>query len=126
MSIRVELLPTGCDAPSYDAVSACETLGFDSPLDVRWCHVSQDPIEQPSLSRSLVSRLLTFVRKTRSLGIKGGCTCGEPIPELKVYTLASGQQNEARYSLGQCPHCRTMFWGDGRAPSSGFDEGIIE
>lgn len=30
-----------CDAPPYAVVRACETLGFQSPLDVRWCRKSQ-------------------------------------------------------------------------------------
>jgi hypothetical protein len=40
MFSRLGPINIDCDAPAYGVVEACEKLGFQSPLDVRWCGMS--------------------------------------------------------------------------------------
>jgi hypothetical protein len=103
-----------CDAPPYPIVAACQDLGFQAPLDVRWY------------------RLRPFLRGRRG-GLFGfhplqwlfgshhppgpACTCGQPLPRLEHYTFTPVSKREAYYLLGQCRRCRTMFWEEASAPS---------
>jgi hypothetical protein len=40
MFSRLGPIDLKCDAPLYSVVAACGKLGFQSPLDVRWCRTS--------------------------------------------------------------------------------------
>jgi hypothetical protein len=103
-----------CDAPLYSVVEACGTLGFQSPLDVRWCRTSN------FLGRQLVPDggfhpLRWLFGSSRSS--KTTCTCGQPRPELGPCTFKFESGKEGHYLLGQCPRCRTMFWEEASVPS---------
>jgi hypothetical protein len=98
--------PAECDAPPYRVVEACADLGFEAPLDVRWCRANQN-----QLSSSTVG--IQFWR-----GFFGGtsrpddnrCACGGPMPLLEHYTFTFASLRVARYLLGQCPRCRAIHW----------------
>ncbi len=108
MSGRLETIEIRCDAPPYAIVHVCERVGFRTPLDVRWCRMSEflkrDDGPWARLARAW----------KRFLGIKqrkpGTCTCGEPLPQLERYQFWTFAGKEAEYRLGQCRRCRTMFW----------------
>jgi hypothetical protein len=38
------------------------------------------------------------------------CSCGQAVPPLESYTFTFVSGKETQYHLGQCPHCRTIFW----------------
>jgi hypothetical protein len=94
-----------CDAPAYTIAQACERLGFESPLDVRWLRLSYLRGEG---GKGPQAAWLQAVRRDR--GREGSCTCGQPLPALveAVFVLAPGK--EMAYLLGQCARCRTIFW----------------
>lgn len=99
-----------CDSPPYPIVRACSRLGFRSPEDVRWCRlcpIVPPPARQPSMF-SLQGLKSIFAKPEAPKG--PACVCGHPLPGLDrcSFTLASGKQVD--YLLGQCPHCRSIFW----------------
>jgi hypothetical protein len=102
-----------CDAPPYAVVEACERLGFQSPLDVRWCQVSHflPGREGAGVLRSW--KALFGLGRAK----EGSCPCGEPLPVLDKYAFFFRSGKEADYFLGQCRCCRTVFWEDS-PPSS--------
>jgi hypothetical protein len=103
-----------CDAPLYCIVKACRKLGYQSPLDVRWCRTSH---------------FLGCLRETGggfhpwrwlfggSLNPKTTCTCGEPLPKAKNCICTFQSRKECHYLLGQCLRCRTMYWEEVSVPS---------
>jgi hypothetical protein len=102
-----------CDAPLYFFVEACGKLGFQSPLDVRWCRTSHLPGGKRGPSGGFHPlRWLFGGRKPKTT-----CTCGQPLPKMKICicTYESGQ--EGHYLLGQCRRCRTMYWEEVSVPS---------
>lgn len=106
MFSRLGTLEISCDAPPDAVVRACETLGFQSPLDVRWCRKSQLRRGHSRLGgiHALYPWNWFATRNRPSQG--NTCTCGQPLPVLYKFAL----DKVADYLLGQCCRCRTMFW----------------
>jgi hypothetical protein len=104
-----------CDAPPYPIVRACAKLGFRSPLDVRWRRVK--PHEEPEGWEKVLSwrpwRLLRGAARRH----REACFCGAPRPHLEM-CIFIGYGHRARYVIGQCGRCRTIFW-DEAGPESG-------
>jgi hypothetical protein len=98
-----------CDAPPYAVVQACRHVGIQSPEDVRWLRMSafrgrQDRRHQgPSL---LFWKVLWDAGKRTDTT----CTCGAPLPELRLVVVTFNTGYEASYLLGQCGRCRTVYW----------------
>jgi hypothetical protein len=92
-----------CDAPPYPVVAACEELGFQSPLDVRWCRM-RTLLVAPSAGSGLLGWL--FGRSHSA----GRCACGQPFPTLQRYILTFKSKMQALYLLGQCRRCHKIFW----------------
>jgi len=93
-------------------VRACETLGFETPLDVRWCRMSHFQYEREQPEDALGSSAWTWFfhkspRKEKT------CTCGKPLPVLQWYIFTFVTDQMVDYHLGQCPRCRTIFWEEG-------------
>lgn len=103
MFSRLGTLELSCDAPPYAVVRACETLGFQSPLDVRWCRKSQ-VIHGHSGPRG-ISALLPWNWFSQG----HTCTCGNPLPVLHKHAFTF-DDSVADYLLGQCCRCRTIVW----------------
>jgi hypothetical protein len=96
-----------CDAPPYAIVEACGQVGFESPLDVRWCKLSHFLASGGSAFGSLSWKLFGGnVPKERA------CSCGQRLPVLEKYTFMFASEKLADYLLGQCHICRTIFWED--------------
>jgi hypothetical protein len=97
------------DAPPYRVVEACANLGFLCPLDVPWWRVSRtgrNEGQATGLIRGLVRRLFSATDLQES----PLCTCGQPAPYLESYTFTFSTHRQARYLIGQCRRCRTVFW----------------
>jgi hypothetical protein len=94
-----------CDAPFYCVVEACGKLGFQSPLDVRWCRISNFVGGQVSVGFRLLRWLFGGSQFPETT-----CSCGQPLPAMKSYTCVFESAKEGHYLLGQCRRCRTMFW----------------
>jgi hypothetical protein len=110
-----------CDAPPYHVVEACDSLGFQAPLDVRWCRASHLPGDRREVGDGLSHLLVLFGQSP-----EGICPCGQPAPAMQTYccTFASGK--ESHYLLGQCRRCRTVFWDDAWPVPTWVEEGVVE
>jgi len=109
MSSRYGPLEIHCDAPPYPVARACQSLGFQAPLDVRWLRLSHflQGSGEPAASSGIQFWKLSFGPSQP----KGkACTCGQPLPGLEKYTFTFRSERQADYLLGQCRHCRTIFW----------------
>jgi hypothetical protein len=100
-----------CDAPPYSIVRASRTLGFLSPEDVRWCRMSHYRAERDSLWELLnpvtwKQALGGSVRTRRAYT----CVCNQDLPAMERYLFTFGTGRQEAYLLGQCRHCRTIFW----------------
>jgi hypothetical protein len=93
---RVDIV---CDAPPYSVVKACVSLGFRTPLDVRWVRIERREIERKAHS------ILPWIRQSIP-----GCSCSHPLPALESYTFTFASGKQSRYYLGQCPRCNTIYW----------------
>lgn len=98
-----------CDAPPYPVVRACRHIHFQTPEDVRWLRMSAFRTWRDSRQHEAPSQFWKTLWK-RDKSVAGTCTCGEPLPELRlaVFTFETGVQ--VSYLLGQCSRCRTIFW----------------
>ena len=103
-----------CDAPLYCVVKACGQLGFQSPLDVRWCRMSRFRGGQREPDRGFHPLRWLFGGGPSP---KRTCTCGQPLPLMECYTCTFESAKECHYLLGQCRRCRTMFWEEVSVPS---------
>jgi len=103
-----------CDAPPYSVVEACGNLGFQSPLDVRWCRLSRYLGRQREPADGFHPLRWLFGGRQHPTTT---CICGEPLPRMKhcTCTFASGKEDE--YLFGQCRRCLTMFWEEVSVPS---------
>jgi hypothetical protein len=101
-----------CDAPPDPVVQKCERLGFESPLDVRWCRLSHFLNEngEPRGALGLPPWKWFFARSRRK---ERTCTCGRTLPVLAEYTFPFAWGEIGTYFLGQCHRCGTMFWEEG-------------
>jgi hypothetical protein len=111
MSSQLWPIEINCDAPSYLVVQACERLRFLSPLDVRWCRMSNF-LHESNASLRLWNFLFTKNQLERRT-----CTCGELLPVLEGYAFTFACGKVLNYGLGQCPKCRTVFWEEGIVPA---------
>jgi hypothetical protein len=87
-------------------VAACEKLGFQSALDVRWyrmSHFIKGQREKSGFHPWLWLFGMTPPPKTP-------CTCGQPLPLMECRTFTFVSEKKAHYLLGQCCRCLTMFW----------------
>jgi hypothetical protein len=112
MSDSVGQLDFQCDAPEYSIVRECETVGLQSPLDVRWCRMTLFLAEYAvqKLRKASIWQRLLGAPEIRALS----CACGEGLPGLGKYLFEFSSGRKETYFLGQCPRCRTIFWDDAR------------
>ena len=104
------------DAPPYSVVKACEGLGFQSPLDVRWCRMSHVLRGQRELGGVVGFHPLRWLFGSGQPP-KTTCSCGRALPLIECFTFTFVSEKEARYLLGQCCRCRTMYWEEASVPS---------
>ncbi len=105
-----------CDAPPYAVVAACAGLGFQSPLDVRWCRLTpflKNLCEPGGVLGSHAWKWLFGSNQPP----EPTCTCGQLLPLMGLYTFTFASKKECHYLLGQCCRCRTMFWEEVAVPS---------
>lgn len=112
MSRSPESPEISCDAPAHSVVQACEGLGFDSPLDVRWLRLSHFVTACAAQPNGGGSDFWGWLFKRDRLE-PGACTCRAPLPELENYTFTFASGRVIDYQLGQCRCCRTIFWEGG-------------
>jgi hypothetical protein len=112
MSSQFEPQESDCDAPPYHTVRACQGLGFESPLDVRWCRLRQF-LSGHADPRISVLRAWAWLLGQKPPGKT--CVCGNPLPALDQYTFTLQSERQAHYVLGQCRRCHTIFWDDAAA-----------
>ncbi len=98
-----------CDAPPYRVVEACARLGFQTPLDVRWCRLSEFLNRQRAQSSALGGHLWALLFGSAHDRLLT-CPCGNTLPILEKYTFTFVSHRVAEYRLGQCPKCRIIFW----------------
>lgn len=99
------VIEIGCDAPPYRIVQACEKLGLQSPLDVRWCRLSNAAM---LARRPRCWPWQWFFGRNRAKART--CSCGRPLPALFKFAFKFPGGNIPDYRLGQCCRCRTIFW----------------
>lgn len=109
MSNQLGPLEVHCDAPPYSVVRACEGLGFQSPLDVRWCRAGQSA---GSASRRGFLGGHTWKGLFSRSQESEGCSCGQALPSLDRYTFLFLTGKETDYLLGQCKRCRAIHWSE--------------
>ena len=106
MSEHLGPMEVNCDAPPYRVVDACAPLGFQTPLDVRWCQMRHFLAEKSG--RPFWEK---FFRKGQPEG--RNCFCGRSLPRLESYTFTFSSERKAVYFLGQCRQCQTIYWEEG-------------
>jgi hypothetical protein len=104
MSSQSQPLQFDCDAPAYYIVKACQKLGFQSPLDVRWCRMSEF-LAAPTKGPGMLGWLFGISRSPDK-----HCSCDEPLPRVEQYRFGFVSGRTATYLLGQCRRCRTIYW----------------
>jgi hypothetical protein len=109
MSHQTWPIEISCDAPSYLIVQACERLGFQSPLDVRWCRMSH------YLSGDSPGQRLLHFLFLKGQADKKTCFCRQTLPLLEDYAFTFACGKVLNYSLAQCPKCRSIFWEEAAA-----------
>jgi hypothetical protein len=114
-----------CDAPPYGIVRACEQCGFCSPLDVRWCRLSHFVAGGGQWKGSFGSRLWQWFFGKRKPKAKT-CTCGRPLPHLKVVGFTFLSKKAGDYLSGQCRRCRTMYWDETLALPEWMEESVVK
>jgi hypothetical protein len=98
-----------CDAPSYSIVGACQTLGFLSPLDVRWCRLSH--FRDVERERSGVPGFHPWTWLFGSnAAVKTNCPCGQSLPMMERCTFTFPSGRVAHYYIGQCSLCHAIYW----------------
>jgi hypothetical protein len=90
-------------------VKACQQLGFQSPLDVRWWRMSQFRSAWAERSGVRSSKAWQWLFGG-GLPREPTCTCGQPLPLLEKYTFTFVSERTAGYWLGQCRRCHLIFW----------------
>ncbi len=110
MASKLGPLDVCCDAPSYTVVHACESLGFRTPLDVRWYRLSHFLADTRAM---LINHFWNmFFAKTQAT--ERTCSCRAPLPVLENYAFTFANERVIDYQLGQCQRCATVFWEEGR------------
>jgi hypothetical protein len=108
MSEHLGPIEIRCDAPPYDVVQACHLLDFHAPEDVRWCRLHYDESRTAGPRPAGVLGLLWAVAGVHDA--EACCSCGAPLPTLRVFRMAFNNGETACYLLGQCERCHTVFW----------------
>jgi hypothetical protein len=93
-----------CDAPPYGVVSACESVGFLTPLDVGWRRLAARAQGQEGGLHPLRWLFGTSPPVTRA------CMCGWPLPPPDRYAFIYNSGPVQHYLLCQCLRCRTIHW----------------
>jgi len=109
MPSHLGVLVCECDAPPYPIVRACRKLGMKSPEDVRWSRMSHHPKRGRGWMSFLASRAWGRLLG-RGQPEQPTCTCGRPIPDLDTYSFTFQTGDQLEYEMGQCRHCRTIYW----------------
>jgi hypothetical protein len=112
MSNQLGPIEICCDAPPHSIVQACESLGFQSPMDVRWCQLGHFLTRQGEPQGHVGLPFWNWF-VPRSEPKKNACSCGEPLPILEWYTFTFVSGQLLFFRLGQCQRCRTIFWEKG-------------
>jgi hypothetical protein len=97
-----------CDAPPYETVRACRSLGLRSPEDVRWCRLSSFLPEIGARDKTPLMGVARMMWQARGRGAT--CRCGEVLPHMRAVDVTYGSGREVTYVLGQCRRCHTVFW----------------
>jgi hypothetical protein len=105
-----EPIEIDCDAPAYLIVHACQSLGFHSPLDVRWCRMSHVPRRKGVDMDGRRGIGLWQWLFSKGLPTWKACVCGKPLPTLDLYSFTLFSDLTTDIHLGQCRKCRTIFW----------------
>jgi hypothetical protein len=112
MNRQLGSIDIDCDAPPYVIVQACERLGFQTPLDVRWCRMSrfpEAPEERPSLFSLRAWKQLLGLVVPRSVA----CRCGRRVSRLRKFRFVLAPRTKLTYLFGQCAGCATVHWDNG-------------
>lgn len=110
MSSHFDVLELECDAPPYAIVHACRKLGMNAPEDVRWCRKSHHGKRPHGWIHYLTSPLWSRLLGRGAEASKEACICGHALPELESYAFTFQNGESVEYDMGQCPHCRTVYW----------------
>jgi hypothetical protein len=100
-----------CDALPYPIAKACETLGFRSPLDVRWCRLSQFLSAHPDSFKVLSTQSWTQLFRAQRANDQR-CACRNPLPILEQYTFTFQNGTQSEYRIGQCRRCWSIYWAE--------------
>lgn len=109
MTSRLGPMEIECDSPPYSIVKACTRIGVHDPEDVRWCRVSGQAETHRLNWRELIRHPWRFLTGGHRAQGKN-CVCGHELPQLDQYTFTMMSGLEKSYELGQCIHCRTIYW----------------
>jgi hypothetical protein len=109
MSSQLGPIEICCDAPPYQVVRACRHICIQSPEDVHWLRMSAFRTRQDRRQQGL-SLLFWQMFWKRGKRAARTCTCGEPLPQLRLVVVTFNTGDKASYVLGQCSRCRTVFW----------------
>jgi hypothetical protein len=104
------------DGPPYSVVKACKGLGFQSPLDVRWCRMSHVFRDQGEVGGVAGFHPLRWLFSSGQPP-KTTCSCGQSLPLLRCFTFTFVSEKKAHFFLGQCCRCRTMYWEEASVPT---------
>lgn len=108
MSSQLGPIEVHCDAPAYPVVRACRRIGIRTPEDARWCRLSHFLTEAGGWKG--LFHPLTWKKLLGRDPDEKTCSCGARLPILEKVTFTFTTGREESYLLGQCGHCRTVFW----------------
>lgn len=112
MSNQLGPIDLDCDAPPYPIVHACERLGFESPLDVRWCCLSHCPAPDQDLLYA-IAPWKWFAKKGWQGRDGNSCFCGAVLPVMENFAFTLACERVVDFRLGQCRRCKSIFWEEG-------------
>ncbi len=109
MSSRLGPMEIECDAPPYTVVHACREVGLKSPEDVRWRRMSRFQRRWEALTSLFGPGSWASLLGGREPQ-HGHCSCGHALPALETCSFLFRSGKTQAYQLGQCDHCRTIYW----------------
>jgi hypothetical protein len=107
MASQLEPVEICCDAPPYPIVRASRHVPLQTPEDVRWLRMTTFHGQEARLFSPFWEMLWGRGKQEART-----CTCGQPLPGLKLVEFTFITGNKAAYLLGQCCQCRTVFWNE--------------